>query len=116
MNKKVKKKFDKLHRKATAKDSVRALNKLTDVVDGRRVIVPDPPVIQRLDDFVRQEDIAQIGESCSAARHGHPPSTRREREIEPDLDLRDVPQSVESACRRPGAHPERHRTRCSIGA
>ena len=31
--------------KAQRKDSLRALRKYTDVVDGRRVIVPDPPVI-----------------------------------------------------------------------
>jgi hypothetical protein len=46
-NKKAKKRFAKMNRKATAKDSVKALNKLTDVVDGRRVIVSDPPLIQR---------------------------------------------------------------------
>ncbi len=33
--------------KATRKDSIRALGKLTTVVDGRRVIVPAPPVITR---------------------------------------------------------------------
>jgi uncharacterized protein (DUF2252 family) len=36
--------------KATRKNSLRALNKLTKVVDGRRVIVPDPPLIVRVDD------------------------------------------------------------------
>ena len=38
--------------KATRKNSLRALNKLTDVVDGRRVIVPDPPLIVRVDEHL----------------------------------------------------------------
>ena len=36
--------------KAARKNSLRAFNKLTDVVDGRRVIVADPPLIVRMDD------------------------------------------------------------------
>ena len=36
--------------KAVRKNSLRALDKLTKVVDGRRVIVPDPPLIVRVDD------------------------------------------------------------------
>jgi len=36
--------------KATRKNSLRAFDKLTDVVDGRRVIVPDPPRIVRVDE------------------------------------------------------------------
>ncbi|MGI9644433.1 MAG: DUF2252 domain-containing protein [Ilumatobacteraceae bacterium] len=59
VNKKSKKRFDKLHRKATAKDSLRALNKLTDVVGGRRVIVEDPPVVQRVDQLFDPEDITE---------------------------------------------------------
>jgi uncharacterized protein (DUF2252 family) len=35
--------------KATRRNSLRALNKLTEIVDGRRVIVPDPPLIVRVD-------------------------------------------------------------------
>ena len=38
--------------KATRKNSLRALNKLTDIVDGRRVIVPDPPLIVRFDEYL----------------------------------------------------------------
>jgi uncharacterized protein (DUF2252 family) len=38
-------------RKAEGKTSLRALRKLTDVVDGRRVIVPDPPRVVPLDQF-----------------------------------------------------------------
>ena len=36
--------------KAARKNSLRAFDKLTEVVDGRRVIVPDPPLIVRVDD------------------------------------------------------------------
>ena len=36
--------------KAARKNSLRAFNKLTEVVDGRRLIVPDPPLIVRVDD------------------------------------------------------------------
>ena len=38
--------------KAAGKNSLRAFNKLTDIVDGRRVIVPDPPRIVRVDEKV----------------------------------------------------------------
>jgi uncharacterized protein (DUF2252 family) len=36
--------------KAARKNSLRAFNKLTDIVNGHRVIVPDPPVIVRIDE------------------------------------------------------------------
>ena len=42
--------------KAAAKDSVRALDKLTDVVDGRRRIVPNPPLVVPIDDHLDGED------------------------------------------------------------
>lgn len=41
---------------ATAKDSVRALDKLTEVVDGRRRIVPNPPLVVAIDDHLGGED------------------------------------------------------------
>jgi uncharacterized protein (DUF2252 family) len=44
-----KKRARKLAEKATKKNSLRALNKLTDIVDGRRVIVSDPPLVNRVD-------------------------------------------------------------------
>jgi uncharacterized protein (DUF2252 family) len=61
-SKKDKKRFDKMNRKATAKDSVKALNKLTDVVDGRRVIVSDPPLIQRVNELFEPDDITELME------------------------------------------------------
>ncbi len=42
--------------KATRKNSLRALDELTDVVDGRRVIVPDPPLIVRIDDVIAKTE------------------------------------------------------------
>ncbi|MFW2335581.1 DUF2252 domain-containing protein [Ilumatobacter sp.] len=59
-SKKSQKRVDKLQRKATAKDSVRALNKLTDIVDGRRVIVSDPPLITRVDDLIEPDNVAEL--------------------------------------------------------
>lgn len=44
------KKANKIIAKATKKTSLRAFDKLTEVVDGRRRIVADPPVIVRVDD------------------------------------------------------------------
>jgi uncharacterized protein (DUF2252 family) len=62
VSKKARKRFDKLHRKATAKDSIRALNKLTDIVDGRRVIASDPPLIQRIEELGEPDEVAQLAE------------------------------------------------------
>jgi uncharacterized protein (DUF2252 family) len=45
--------------KAMTKDSMRALNKLTRVVDGRRCIVSDPPLICTLEDLYPGEDPEQ---------------------------------------------------------
>ncbi|MEM7022857.1 MAG: DUF2252 domain-containing protein [Pseudomonadota bacterium] len=42
--------------KARRKTSLRAFDKLTGVVDGRRMIVPDPPRIVRVDEPVREGD------------------------------------------------------------
>ena len=42
--------------KAERRDSLRALSRLTDVVDGRRVIVPDPPRVLRVDDRLETGD------------------------------------------------------------
>lgn len=56
------KRVEKVQRKATAKDSVRALNKLTDIVDGRRVIVSDPPLIQRIDELMERDEVERLSE------------------------------------------------------
>lgn len=46
--------------KATRKDSVRALEKLTEVVDGRRRIAPEPPLIVRTDELLSGEEREQV--------------------------------------------------------
>jgi uncharacterized protein (DUF2252 family) len=48
--------------KATRKDSVRALEKLTEVVDGRRRIIADPPLVVPLADVVDDDRAADLRE------------------------------------------------------
>jgi uncharacterized protein (DUF2252 family) len=43
-----------------SKTSLTALNRLTDIVDGRRVIVEDPPLIVRLDATQRDLELARL--------------------------------------------------------
>lgn len=46
------KRLDKTAAKAQTRDSLRELNKLTEVVDGRRRIIADPPLITPIEDVV----------------------------------------------------------------
>ena len=46
--------------KATRKNSLRALDKLTDIVDGQRFIVPDPPLIVRVDEEIADAESGAI--------------------------------------------------------
>ncbi|MGI9614884.1 MAG: DUF2252 domain-containing protein [Acidimicrobiales bacterium] len=46
--------------KAESKNSMRAFKKLTESVDGRRVIVPDPPRLVRVDDTVERNELEQF--------------------------------------------------------
>jgi len=46
--------------KAARKNSLRALDKLTEVVDGRRVIVPDPPLIVRVDEKLAAAESGEV--------------------------------------------------------
>jgi uncharacterized protein (DUF2252 family) len=46
--------------KAARKNSLRALNKLTAIIGGRRVIVPDPPLIVRLDRHLKEFDESTV--------------------------------------------------------
>ena len=48
-SKKARHKTRKLRDKAACKNSLSALAKLTDIIDGRRVIVPDPPLVQSIE-------------------------------------------------------------------
>jgi uncharacterized protein (DUF2252 family) len=51
------KRFEATVAKARAKDSMRALDKLTEVVDGRRRIVADPPKIVPVEDLAAGADV-----------------------------------------------------------
>ncbi|MFW2335983.1 DUF2252 domain-containing protein [Ilumatobacter sp.] len=59
---KLRKRSRKAIAKATRKDSVRALDKLTEVVDGERRIVSQPPLIVPLADFFDDERVEQLRE------------------------------------------------------
>jgi hypothetical protein len=45
--------------KAARKNRLQAFRKLTDVVDGKRIIVPDPPLIERIEPELRESDDAR---------------------------------------------------------
>lgn len=51
---------EKSRRKAARKTSLGALASLTDIVDGRRVIVSKPPLVVRLDDEARHTETRRI--------------------------------------------------------
>jgi uncharacterized protein (DUF2252 family) len=59
-NKKPSKSRKKAAKKAGRKNSARALNKLTDIVDGRRVIVPDPPLITTIDEVLERDGLDEM--------------------------------------------------------
>ena len=63
-----KKQANKVVSKATKKNSLRALNKLTDIVDGRRVIVDDPPLVNRLDRMFESDEAHLIGKFFESYR------------------------------------------------
>lgn len=67
--KKYRKLADEILAKATSKNSLRAYEKLTDVVDGRRTIVPDPPLVVRVDHLVAATELAAVGEFLDHYRH-----------------------------------------------
>lgn len=59
---KQRKRFERNMAKAQAKDSLRALDKLTHVVDGERRIVSDPPLIIPVEDTVPEDEHHRIDE------------------------------------------------------
>jgi uncharacterized protein (DUF2252 family) len=54
------KKVDRTIAKARTRDSMQALNKLTQIVDGERRIISDPPLICSLDDLLPGEEREQV--------------------------------------------------------
>jgi len=62
--------------KATRKNSLSAFNKLTDLVDGHRMIIPDPPLIMRVDDEIAAAESGAVGEFLARYRETLPPERR----------------------------------------
>jgi len=58
--------------KATKKNSLSAFNKLTEVVDGRRMIVPDPPLIVRVDDEIAAAESGAVSKFLARYRESLP--------------------------------------------
>ena len=56
-------------KKATRRNSLLALEKLTKVVNGRRMIVPDPPLIVRVDDEIDTAAARAVTECLNNYRH-----------------------------------------------
>ncbi len=61
-NQKQLRRVEKASKKASGKNSLRALDKLTAVVDGRRVIVADPPLITRVDERFADQQLPLVVE------------------------------------------------------
>ncbi len=60
------KRFDRTIRKAETKNSLRALAKLTEVVDGDRRFRRDPPTLVPIDDLVPEQDLDRVGDAVAA--------------------------------------------------
>jgi uncharacterized protein (DUF2252 family) len=58
--------------KAARKNSLRALDKLTKVVNGRRIIVPDPPLIVRVDEELADGEADMLSEFFEQYRNTLP--------------------------------------------
>jgi uncharacterized protein (DUF2252 family) len=69
--------LEKATKQASAKDSLRALSKLTEVVDGRRVIVADPPLIVRFGENLAEDEIARLRRFLRGYLATLPPHRRR---------------------------------------
>ena len=81
--------------KARTRDSLQAFDKLTEVVDGRRRIVSDPPLIQRIEDLSEGMERDQIHEFVRAVIRSYRrtlPSDRRH--LLEDFQLADVARKV----------------------
>ena len=57
---KQRRRIEKASSKAAGRNHLRALEKLTHVVDGRRVFVPDPPLVTRVDERTAPEQIPMV--------------------------------------------------------
>jgi uncharacterized protein (DUF2252 family) len=75
-SKKGRERTEEVGRKASGKNSLRALAKLTDIVDGRRVIVPDPPLVQPLDTPLAVEEFGRLSQLFELYRDTLPQDRR----------------------------------------
>ena len=57
------KQFEKNMAKARSKDSIKAFNKLVQVVDGRQQLVGDPPLIVPIEDLLAEQQYHQVDEA-----------------------------------------------------
>ena len=75
------KRLESISEKARTKDSMRAFNKLTEVVDGETRIVPDPPLIMPLRDLIADATTGEVEqwvrERLRAYRQSLQPDRRR---------------------------------------
>lgn len=58
--------------KASRNNSLRAFDKLTDIVDGRRIIVPDPPLIVPFDGMAAADESRAVGKFLDRYRASLP--------------------------------------------
>lgn len=78
LGKKGRKRYKRAVAKALGKDSGRAVRKLTDIVDGERRIVSDPPLIVPIEE-ITEGDVQLEGEVMGAALGGYYESLDRDR-------------------------------------
>ena len=71
------KQFEKNLAKARSKDSIKAFNKLVQVVDGRPQLVGDPPLIVPIDDLLPDGEYQRVRRSNSRHAAVLSPHTRR---------------------------------------
>jgi uncharacterized protein (DUF2252 family) len=64
-------------KKASKKNSLRAQSKLTDIVDGRRAIVPDPPLVVPLDRKANPGAVEELADFYSRYRDTLPDNRQR---------------------------------------
>jgi uncharacterized protein (DUF2252 family) len=63
--------FRRARKKAQSKDSLRAMAKLTRIVDGRPQFVNDPPIVVRLDDLFGADEAARFTEQVEKLLHSY---------------------------------------------
>ncbi len=78
---KEKKRAERNLAKARTKDSLKAFAKLTEVVDGERRIVSDPPLIARIDDLVGDLPAGDLNEALRVLIRSYRRTLSRERRL-----------------------------------